>query len=491
MSADIKRIKSDIASSLKGYKRGYDVSHAGTVLYAGDGIVKISGLQDAWYGELLTLEGGVDAIALNLEEKEVGAVLLGDDSKVLVGSLVHASGRMVEVPVGDALLGRVVSPLGEPLDGQGDIRATEFRAVESPAPAINDRGKVNTPLETGILAIDAMIPIGRGQRELIIGDRQTGKTSIAIDAILNQRGKNVLCVYVSIGQKASTISSIVHTLGEHNALAYTTVVCSTARDAAPLQYLAPYSGCAIAEAFMYAGKDVLIVYDDLSKHAVAYRAMSLLLKRPPGREAFPGDIFYLHSRLLERAAKLSEAKGGGSLTALPIVETQAGDISAYIPTNVISITDGQIYLESELFNAGIRPAVNVGLSVSRVGGSAQITAMRKISGKLRLDLSQYRELAVFAQFGSELDSQTQALLKQGESTTEMLKQPLLTPYPQPVQVVLLYITIKEFVKGIPLKQLSAFARGFVRLLASEHPDVLSGIACTGELSAAGAADIEA
>ena len=373
---DIGKLMRRLDERIDTFKPDYTGSHAGRVCYSGDGVIRIEGLKDAEYDELLDVEG-VKAIAFNLEEDNVGAIVLDDEDKVQAGAIVHSTGRIVEVPVGEALLGRVVNPLGVPIDGLGEVHTDRVRPIEAAAPAIADRGKVNTPLQTGIMAIDAMIPIGRGQRELIIGDRQTGKSSIAIDTILNQKGKGVYCVYVAIGQKSSTVSGLVHTLGEHGALDYTVVVCSTARDSAPMQYIAPYAGCAIAEEFMYAGRDVLIVYDDLSKHAVAYRAMSLLLKRPPGREAYPGDIFYLHSRLLERAAKLSDALGGGSMTALPIVETLAGDISAYVPTNIISITDGQIYLESELFNAGIRPAVNVGLSVSRVGSSAQIKGMRK------------------------------------------------------------------------------------------------------------------
>ncbi len=487
---DVKSIEKQLTDKIKDYKPTYEKMSSGMVAYAGDGVVRISGLAGAKYGELLDIEGDVQAIVLNLEENEVGAIVLDDEDKVAANMLVKATGRIVEVPVGEELLGRVVNPLGVPVDGLGDIRAKKTRPIEHPAPKIIDRDKVNEPLQTGILAIDAMIPIGKGQRELIIGDRQTGKTSIAIDTIINQKGKNVYCVYVAIGQKASSISGIMHTLTEFGAMEYTTIVCSTARDSSPMQYIAPFSGCAMAEELMYEGKDVLIVYDDLSKHAVAYRAMSLLLKRPPGREAFPGDIFYLHSRLLERAAKLGKEYGGGSMTALPIVETLAGDISAYIPTNIISITDGQIYLENELFNAGVRPAVNVGLSVSRVGSSAQIKAMKKISGKLRLDLSQYRELAVFAQFGSELDSTTSALLEQGERTTESLKQDVNSPLSVEHQVIILYITMKELLRKIPTDKIREFNRGFVDYVEVNYKHIIDNIRETEELSLENCLDIE-
>ena len=462
---------------------------AGRVIYAGDGVIRIKGLSDVKYDELLDV-GGVKAIAMNLEEDEVGAIVLDDEDKVPAGAVVRSTGRIVEVPVGKELLGRVVSPLGEPMDGMGPLGSKKTRPIEAPAPPIADRGKVNTPLQTGIMAIDAMIPIGRGQRELIIGDRQTGKTSVALDTILNQKGKDVYCVYVAIGQKASTVSGFVHTLNEYGAMAYTAVVCSTARDSAPMQYIAPYAGCAIAEEFMYAGKDVLIVYDDLSKHAVAYRAMSLLLKRPPGREAYPGDIFYLHSRLLERAAKLNKKLGGGSMTALPIVETLAGDISAYVPTNIISITDGQIYLESELFNAGVRPALNVGLSVSRVGSSAQIKAMKKVSGKLRLDLSQYRELIVFTQFGSELDAVTRRMLDQGARATEMLKQDLNAPLDVEHQIILLYVTMKELLLSVPVAKIGDFKRKFTDYLDVNGAKFIDEIRTTGDLSMEMQVDLE-
>lgn len=479
---NIKKIRADLAKSISCYKRGYEVSPAGVVIYSGDGVIRISGLAGAKSGELLEIDNGIQAIVLNLEEDNVGAIVLDDEDKVATGMLVRATGKIVEVPVGDCMLGRVVNPLGRAIDGLADISGAVYRPIESPAPLITDRSKVNTPLQTGIMAIDAMIPIGRGQRELIIGDRQTGKTAIAVDTIINQKGKDIFCVYVSIGQKASTISNILHTLSENGALLYTVIVCSTAKDSAPLQYIAPYCGCAIAEHFMHSGKDVLIVYDDLSKHAVAYRAMSLLLKRPPGREAYPGDIFYLHSRLLERAAKLCDRLGGGSMTALPIVETLAGDISAYIPTNVISITDGQIYLEDELFNAGIRPAVNVGLSVSRVGSSAQTKAMRKVSGKLRLDLSQYRELAIFSQFGSDLDETTQAILAQGDRTTEALKQNQYSPLDVELQVLLLYISNHEFLKDVPVKQIGEFNRRFCTFVEANYKMILDEIGATKDLS---------
>ena len=487
---DEAAIEKQLGRKIADYKPTYEKSSSGMVIYAGDGVVRISGLSGAKYGELLDIEGSVQAIALNLEENEVGAIVLDDEDKVSANMLVKATGRIVEVPVGEELLGRVVDPLGVPVDGLGDIHTKKTRPIEHPAPKIVDRDKVNEPLQTGILAIDSMIPIGKGQRELIIGDRQTGKTSIAIDTILNQKGKNVYCVYVAIGQKASSISGIMHTLTEHGAMEYTTIVCSTARDSSPMQYIAPFAGCAMAEELMYSGKDVLIIYDDLSKHAVAYRAMSLLLKRPPGREAYPGDIFYLHSRLLERAAKLGKESGGGSLTALPIVETLAGDISAYIPTNVISITDGQIYLENELFNAGVRPAVNVGLSVSRVGSSAQIKAMKKISGKLRLDLSQYRELAVFAQFGSELDSTTTALLEQGERTTESLKQDVNSPIDVEHQILILYITMKELLRKIPTSRIREFNKGFIDYADVNCKHILENIRSTEELSMENCLDIE-
>ena len=454
----------------------------GRIVYSGDGIIKITGLSGVQYNELLDVRGGYQALALNLEHDSVGAVLFSGEDKVRFGDYVYSTGTTLEMKVGEELLGRIVDPLGNALDGLGEIITGKSRPVEYPAPAIMDRGKVNKPLQTGILAIDSMIPIGRGQRELIIGDRQTGKTAIAVDTILNQKGENVICIYVSIGQKASSLAKTVNTLRSGGAMEYTCVVCSTADDAVPLQYIAPYSGCALAEYFMYQGKDVLIVYDDLSKHAVAYRAMSLLLKRPAGREAYPGDVFYLHSRLLERSAKLSEAKGGGSITALPIVETLAGDISAYIPTNVISITDGQIYLESELFNSGVRPAVNVGLSVSRVGGSAQRKAIRKISGQLRINLAQYRELAIFMQFGSDLDAETQKTLSRGAKLTDTLKQRQYLNYSVKEMIVLLIVSQSEVIDGIPAKKVTEYNDGLLDYMRMNRQDLLDAIDPDGEIS---------
>ena len=467
---------------INAYAGGMELAEIGTVTYSGDGIAHVAGLESCKYGELLEFENNAYGIVLNLSKEEVGTVLLSNVWDVGEGSTVRNTGSVVQVPVGDVLLGRVVSPLGVPLDGKGKLCATSYRPIEAQAPHIFDRQGVKQPLETGIIFIDSMIPIGKGQRELIIGDRQTGKTAIAIDTILNQQGKNVLCVYVAIGQKASTIAAIIKTLEEEGALDYTVVVASTGSDAPAMQYIAPYAGCAIAEEFMYAGKDVLIVYDDLSKHAVAYRTMSLLLRRPPGREAYPGDVFYLHSRLLERAARLNDAHGGGSMTALPIIETMSGDISAYIPTNVISITDGQIFLESELFNAGIRPAVNVGLSVSRVGGSAQIKAMRKVAGRLRLDLAQYRELAVFAQFASDLDKATRDTLDQGARLTESLKQVQYSPLPMASQVILLYIAVNKYLLKLPIVHVREFGKRYLEYIDTNHPDVRMSIAKTGDLS---------
>lgn len=454
----------------------------GKIVYTGDGIIRINGLHDVKYNELLEVRGGYRALALNLEEDGVGAVLFSGEDKISYGDLVYSTGKTVQMPVGESLLGRVVNPLGEALDGTEQPVTQETRPVEFPAPSIMDRDKVDRPLQTGILAIDSMIPIGRGQRELIIGDRQTGKTAIAIDTILNQKGEDVICIYVSIGQKASSLAKTIATLRNGGAMEYTCVICSTADDPVPLQYIAPYSGCALAEYFMYAGKDVLIVYDDLSKHAVAYRTMSLLLKRPAGREAYPGDVFYLHSRLLERAAKLSKEKGGGSITALPIVETLAGDISAYIPTNVISITDGQIYLESELFNSGVRPAVNVGLSVSRVGGSAQREAIRKISGQLRVNLAQYRELAIFMQFGSDLDSETQKTLSRGAKMSDTLRQRQYLNYSVKEMIILLTVAQSELVDKIPEKKITAYNEGLLDYIRINRADVLEKIDADRKLS---------
>jgi F-type H+/Na+-transporting ATPase subunit alpha len=455
---------------------------SGYVLQSGDGIARIYGLENCMFGELLAFENGVQGMALNLEEDNVGCVVLGDMEEIREGTVVKRTGRTVEVPVGSSLIGRVVNPLGKALDGKGDIKTEKLRPIEFMAPGVVHRKSVNKPLQTGIMAIDTMIPIGRGQRELIIGDRQTGKTAIAIDTIINQKGKDVICIYVAIGQKASTVAGIVNTLQQFGAMDYTIIVASTASESSTIQYIAPYAGCAMAEEFMYNDhRDVLIIYDDLSKHAVAYRAMSLLLRRPPGREAYPGDVFYLHSRLLERAAHLSDELGGGSITALPIIETLAGDISAYIPTNVISITDGQIYLGTELFFAGQRPAVNVGFSVSRVGGAAQTKAMRKLAGPLRINLAQFRELAVFAQFGSDLDKATRDKLAQGERLVEALKQPQYSPMSVEDQVIVLYAATKKYLIDLPVKQVRAFNNELVRFVRDRYPQIPEAIADSGEL----------
>jgi F-type H+/Na+-transporting ATPase subunit alpha len=477
-----EEISSVIKQQIENYGLASNNEDVGHVLMAGDGIARIYGLDKCMYGELLQFENGVYGMALNLEEDNVGCVLLGDQHGIKEGNLVKRTGKSVVVPVGSELIGRVINPLGLPLDGKGELGTTKTRPIEFMAPGIVDRKSVNKPLQTGIIAIDSMIPIGRGQRELIIGDRQTGKTAIAIDAIINQKGKDVICIYVAIGQKASTVAEIVTRLRDFGAMDYTIVVTSTASEMATVQYIAPYAGCAIAEEFMYnQHKDVLIVYDDLSKHAVAYRAMSLLLKRPPGREAYPGDVFYLHSRLLERAAKLSDEMGGGSITALPIIETQGGDVSAYIPTNVISITDGQIYLETELFFAGQRPAVNVGLSVSRVGGSAQTKAVKKVAGPLRGNLAQYRELAVFAQFGSDLDKVTRDTLIQGERLTETMKQAQYSPYSVAEQVIILYSATNKYLMDISNKDVRRFNKELISFMEDKYPQVGQAIASTGEL----------
>lgn len=472
----------DLKKHVNDFNISTSMRREGTVVSAGDGIVKISGLLECKYGELLEFENGAYGIAFNMEEDTVGAVLLDNDHTIVQGIKVLGSEKVVEVPVGDEMLGRVVNPLGQPLDSYGRIKTEHFRPIEFNAPKIMDRRPVDTPMSTGLMSIDSMIPIGRGQRELIIGDRQTGKTAIAIDTILNQKNNNVICVYVAIGQKASTIAQTIQVLESNGAMEYTIVVASPASDSAPMQYIAPYAGCAMAEDYMYRGRDVLIVYDDLSKHAVAYRTMSLLLRRPPGREAYPGDVFYLHSRLLERSANLNEARGGGSMTALPIVETMAGDISAYIPTNVISITDGQIFLESELFYSGIRPAVNVGLSVSRVGGSAQKKAMKKVSGSLRMELAQFREMAVFAQFSSELDKSTQRLLARGERLTELLKQPQFSPMTVDEQVVLLNVIRQKGLLDVPVKRIAEFKHEFLEYMKLQHADIFRRIIETGELT---------
>ena len=471
-----EEISSVIKEQIERYSSQLDVSDVGTVIQVADGIARVHGLENAMQGELLQFPGDVYGMVLNLEEDNVGVVLLGSASNIEEGDIVKTTGRVVEVPVGDALLGRVVNSLGQPIDGKGPIQTDKFRKIERVASGVITRKSVDTPLQTGIKAIDSMVPIGRGQRELIIGDRQTGKTAIAIDTIINQKGQNVKCIYVAIGQKASTVANIVKTLEEFGAMAYTTVVVSTASDLAPLQYIAPYSGCAIGEEWMENGEDVLVVYDDLSKHATAYRTLSLLLRRPPGREAYPGDVFYLHSRLLERAVRMSDEYGGGSLTALPIIETQAGDVSAYIPTNVISITDGQIYLETEMFNSGFRPAVNAGLSVSRVGGAAQIKAMKKIAGSIRIELAQYRELASFAQFGSELDADTKEKLAQGERIKEVLKQPQYQPMPVQYQVIIIYAVTKRFLLDVPVEDITRFEKEFFDYLDTKHPEIPAAIA---------------
>ena len=471
-----EEISSVIKEQIERYSSQLDVSDVGTVIQVADGIARVHGLENAMQGELLQFPGDVYGMVLNLEEDNVGVVLLGSASNIEEGDIVKTTGRVVEVPVGDALLGRVVNSLGQPIDGKGPVQTDKFRKIERVASGVITRKSVDTPLQTGIKAIDSMVPIGRGQRELIIGDRQTGKTAIAIDTIINQKGQNVKCIYVAIGQKASTVANIVKTLEEFGAMAYTTVVVSTASDLAPLQYIAPYSGCAIGEEWMEAGQDVLIVYDDLSKHAAAYRTLSLLLRRPPGREAYPGDVFYLHSRLLERAVRMSDEYGGGSLTALPIIETQAGDVSAYIPTNVISITDGQIYLETEMFNSGFRPAVNAGLSVSRVGGAAQIKAMKKIAAPIRTELAQYRELASFAQFGSELDADTKEKLAQGERIKEVLKQPQYQPMQVQYQVIIIYAVTKRFLLDVPVEDITRFEKEFFDYLDTKHPEIPAAIA---------------
>ena len=478
-----EEISSVIKEQIKRYSTELEVSDVGTVIQVADGIARIHGLEKAMQGELLEFPGEVYGMVLNLEEDNVGAVLLGDSRNVNEGDTVKTTGRVVEVPVGDALTGRVVNALGQPIDGKGPIVTDKYRKIERVASGVITRKSVSVPLQTGIKAIDAMVPIGRGQRELIIGDRQTGKTAIAIDTIINQKGQGVHCIYVAIGQKASTVASIVKTLEEYGAMAYTTVVASTASELAPLQYIAPYSGCAIGEEWMENGGDVLVVYDDLSKHAAAYRTLSLLLKRAPGREAYPGDVFYLHSRLLERAARMSDEYGGGSLTALPIIETQAGDVSAYIPTNVISITDGQIYLETEMFNSGFRPAINAGLSVSRVVGSAQIKSIKKIAAPIRTELAQYRELASFSQFGSELDADTKEKLAQGERIREMLKQPQYKPMPVEYQVIIIYAVTKKYVIDIDVDRILDFEQGLFDFIDTKYPQIPESIKETKELTA--------
>lgn len=481
MNLKPEEISSVIKEQIKRYASQLEVADVGTVIQVADGVARIHGLENAMQGELLEFPGEVYGMVLNLEEDNVGAVLLGSQRNISEGDTVKTTGRVVEVPVGDAMLGRVVNALGQPIDGKGPIESSKFRQVERVASGVISRKSVDTPLQTGIKAIDSMVPIGRGQRELIIGDRQTGKTAIAIDTIINQKGKGVKCIYVAIGQKASTVATIVKTLEEYGAMAYTTVVAATASELAPIQYIAPYSGCAIGEEWMENGEDVLVVYDDLTKHAAAYRTLSLLLKRAPGREAYPGDVFYLHSRLLERAARLSDKLGGGSLTALPIIETQAGDVSAYIPTNVISITDGQIYLETEMFNSGFRPAINAGLSVSRVGGSAQIKAMKKIAAPIRIELAQYRELAAFAQFGSELDADTTEKLRQGERIREILKQPQYEPMPVEKQVIIIYAATRKYLIDLAVSDVLRFQDELFEYIDTKYPEVPAAIAETKQL----------
>ena len=477
-----EEISSVIKEQIKNYTAKLETTDVGTVIQVADGIARIHGLENAMQGELLEFPGEVYGMVMNLEEDNVGVVLLGDSRAVNEGDVVKTTGRVVEVPVGDALTGRVVNALGQPIDEKGPIDTDKYRPVERVAYGVIDRQAVDTPVQTGIKAIDSMVPIGRGQRELIIGDRQTGKTAIAVDTIINQKGQNMHCIYVAIGQKASTVAGIVKTLKEHDAMEYTTVVASTASELAPLQYIAPYAGCAIGEEWMERGEDVLIIYDDLSKHATAYRTLSLLLRRPPGREAYPGDVCYLHSRLLERASRLSKELGGGSLTAIPIIETQAGDVSAYIPTNVISITDGQIYLETEMFHAGFRPAINAGLSVSRVGGAAQIKAMKKIAGPIRTELAQYRELASFAQFGSELDDDTRERLAQGERIKEVLKQPQYQPLAVEKQIVIIYAVTRKYLLDVPVERIAEFEKGLYEFVETKYPEIYKAIRETGEIN---------
>lgn len=488
MSIRPDEITSILKNQIEQYQLEVEVADTGIITQVGDGIARIYGLERAMAGELLEFPGNVYGMVLNLEEDNVGAVVLGPYTHIKEGDQVKRTGRIVEVPVGEALIGRVVNAMGQPIDGKGPIKTEKFRPVESPAPGVVYRQPVNTPLQTGLKAIDSMIPIGRGQRELIIGDRQTGKTAIAVDTIINQKGQNVICIYVAIGQKASTVAGVVQRLEEAGAMEYTIVVSATASEPAPMLYIAPYAGCAMGEYFMYEQhRDVLCIYDDLSKHAAAYRELSLLLRRPPGREAYPGDVFYLHSRLLERAARLNDALGGGSLTALPVIETQAGDVSAYIPTNVISITDGQIYLDTDLFFAGVRPAINVGLSVSRVGGNAQIKAMKQVAGSLRLDLAQYRELAAFAKFGADLDKATQAKLRRGERLVEVLKQEQYQPLPVEDQVLVLYAASKGYLDDLEVQDVAKCEQALLRYFKERHPDLRARIAREGKLTA----DLEA
>lgn len=477
-----EEISSIIKQQIEKYRTDVQVTDVGTVIQVGDGIARIYGLEEAMSGELLEFPGGIYGMALNLEEDNIGCVIMGPYTQIREGDTVKRTGRIVEVPVGEALLGRVVNSLGQPIDGKGPIKTDKFRSIEHRAEGVIERKSVHQPLQTGLKAIDSMVPIGRGQRELIIGDRQTGKTAIAVDTIINQKDTDVICIYVAVGQKASTVAGVVKTLEEHGAMDYTIVVAATASEPAPMLYIAPYSGAAMGEDFMYNGKHVLIIYDDLTKQAAAYRELSLLLRRPPGREAYPGDVFYLHSRLLERASKLNDELGAGSMTALPVIETQAGDVSAYIPTNVISITDGQIFLESDLFNSGFRPAISVGLSVSRVGGSAQIKAMKQVAGRLRLDLAQYRELAAFAQFGSDLDKSTQARLARGERMMEALKQGQYKPMPVQDQVMVLFTAVNGYLDDLPVNRVLKFEEDFLKFVHSSKPEIGKEIVETGALS---------
>ncbi|WP_407306245.1 F0F1 ATP synthase subunit alpha [Desulfosporosinus sp. SB140] len=485
-----EEISSIIRQQIERYDSAVDIVDVGTVIQVGDGIARVYGLEKAMAGELLEFPGNVYGMAMNLEEDNIGCVILGPFTGIKEGDQVKRTGRIVEVPVGEALIGRVVNALGQPIDGKGEIVTDKFRPIESPASGVIARKSVHEPMQTGLKSIDAMVPIGRGQRELIIGDRQTGKTAVAIDTIINQKGQDMICIYVAVGQKASTVASVVQKLEEHDAMKYTIVVAATASESAPMVFIAPYSGAAMGEEFMYNGKHVLIIYDDLSKQAVAYRELSLLLKRPPGREAYPGDVFYLHSRLLERAAKLSDELGGGSMTALPIIETQAGDVSAYIPTNVISITDGQIFLESDLFFAGFRPAINVGLSVSRVGSSAQVKAMKQVAGQLRLDLASYRELAAFAQFGSDLDKVTQMRLNRGKRTMEILKQNQYATMPVEEEVVVIYAAVKGFTDDIDVEKIGKFEQEYLRFMRSVKADLLAKIRTEKALSNEMTAELE-
>lgn len=481
MSIRPDEISSIIRRQIETYESRLKTSDVGTIIQIGDEIARIYGLEDCMAGELLEFPNNIYGMALNLEEDNVGAVLFGQEEGVSEGDTVRRTGKLVEVPVGEELIGRVVNALGMPIDGKGTIKTKKTRPVEAAAPGVIDRKSVKQPLQTGIKAIDTMIPIGRGQRELIIGDRQTGKSALALDAIINQKGQNVICIYVAIGQKQSTVAQLVNIFDDFGAMDYTIVVSASAAEPAPMQFLAPYSGCAMGEEFMYGGRDVLIIYDDLSKHAVAYRTMSLLLRRPPGREAYPGDVFYIHSRLLERAAKLSNELGGGSMTALPIIETLAGDVSAYVPTNVISITDGQIFLETDLFFSGIRPAINPGISVSRVGGSAQIKAMKQVAGTLRLELAQYRELAAFAQFGSDLDKEAKARIEKGQRLVEILKQEQYKPMPVEEQVIILYAAVNNFINDIPTEAVRRFEKEFIDYMNSHHRDIVDMIKRKKEL----------